>query len=107
MENSINFHHILWNHTLEMAKWTPLLGKTLDEGLRNHLNPFIQKDIDMDNTYYNPFEIEEYNYETYLDLDLDSVQDLDLDLSSTYKPYIIDDTDVSSDEDDDEYFAVD
>ena len=105
MEDSINFHHILWNHTLEMAKWTPLLGKTLDEGLRNHLNPFIQKDIDIDITNYNPFEIEEYNYETYPDPDLDL--DLDLDLSSTYQPYINDDTDVSSDEDDDEHFAVD
>jgi hypothetical protein len=102
MEDTINYHNIVWDHTLEMAKWTPLLGKTLDEGLRNYLNPFLPKDIDHEITYYNPFEIDEYKTYTY-----DNDNDVELDLDN-YDREHQDDNDISSsDDEDNEYFEFD
>ena len=101
MCDTIEFHNIVWDHTLEMTKWNFLLGKTPDEVLRDNLNPFLSTDSEQQHIIdYTPFQIEEHHLQSNLN---------HIEPEYSYDEYTdqIEDDLSSSDDDEDEYFEFD
>jgi hypothetical protein len=104
MGDTIEFHNIVWYHTLEITKWNFLLGKTSDEVMRDNLNPFLSTDSEQQQQHiidYTPFQFEEPEFQTNLN-------HVETDYNYEEYPDHLDEISSSDDDEDyDEYFEFD